>query len=199
MTCGDHVTTWHGGQDTRKQLINEPPHPWEELAVIGSCTSNTFRERPRCGIHHSFFREEQRQLTRRRFETQGLTRVPASHSRGPGFKSRPRNRPPWLSFFLVFLIPSRQMLVWYSPQITCWSPQGMRVLRQCTIPRAVVIFVTIQRENIRPSKKEMNKAVTTVTNCPMFSIRLRITTSPYRLPTRSLPCTGMLCTPPSLH
>jgi hypothetical protein len=36
----------------------------------------------------------------------------------------------------------------------------MRVLRQCTVPRAVVTFVTVQRENIRPSKKEMNKAVT---------------------------------------
>jgi hypothetical protein len=36
----------------------------------------------------------------------------------------------------------------------------MRVLRQSTVPRAEVMFVTIQRENIRPSKKEMNKAVT---------------------------------------
>jgi hypothetical protein len=39
-------------------------------------------------------------------------------------------------------------------------PQGMRVLQQCKVPRAEVMFVTIQRENIRPSKKEMNKAVT---------------------------------------
>jgi hypothetical protein len=30
------------------------------------------------------------------------------------------------------------------------------------------MFVTIQRENIRPSKKEMNKART----CPMFAISL---------------------------
>jgi hypothetical protein len=37
---------------------------------------------------------------------------------------------------------------------------NMRVLRQCTVPRAEVMFVTIQSENIRPSKKEMNKAVT---------------------------------------
>jgi hypothetical protein len=51
----------------------------------------------------------------------------------------------------------------YSPQITSWTPQGMRVLRQCKVPRAEVMFVTIQRENIRPSKKEMNKAVTTQT------------------------------------
>jgi hypothetical protein len=34
------------------------------------------------------------------------------------------------------------------------------VWRQCKVPRAEVMFVTIQRENIRPSKKEMNKAVT---------------------------------------
>jgi hypothetical protein len=37
--------------------------------------------------------------------------------------------------------------------------QGMRVLRQCKVPRAEVMFVVIQRENICPSKKEMNKAV----------------------------------------
>jgi hypothetical protein len=36
----------------------------------------------------------------------------------------------------------------------------MRVLRQCTVPRAEVMFVTIQRKNIRPSNKEINKAVT---------------------------------------
>jgi hypothetical protein len=36
----------------------------------------------------------------------------------------------------------------------------MRVLRQCTVPQAEETFVTIQRENIRPSKKEINKAVT---------------------------------------
>jgi hypothetical protein len=28
------------------------------------------------------------------------------------------------------------------------------------VPRAEVMFITIQRENIRPSKKEMNKAIT---------------------------------------
>jgi hypothetical protein len=48
----------------------------------------------------------------------------------------------------------------YSPQITSWSPQWMRVLRQCKVTRAEVMFVTIHRENIRPSKKEINKAVT---------------------------------------
>jgi hypothetical protein len=47
----------------------------------------------------------------------------------------------------------------YSPQITSWSLQRMRVLRQCTVPRAVM-FVTTQRENIHPSKKEMNKLFT---------------------------------------
>jgi hypothetical protein len=36
----------------------------------------------------------------------------------------------------------------------------MQVLRQCKVPQAEVMFITIQRENIRPSKKEMNKAVT---------------------------------------
>jgi hypothetical protein len=50
----------------------------------------------------------------------------------------------------------------YCPQITSWSPQVMLILRQCTVPRAEVglMFVTIQRENIHPSKKEMNKTVT---------------------------------------
>jgi hypothetical protein len=40
-----------------------------------------------------------------------------------------------------------------STQITSWSPQGMRVLRQFTVTGAEVMFVTIQRENIRPSNK----------------------------------------------
>jgi hypothetical protein len=35
----------------------------------------------------------------------------------------------------------------------------MRVLRQCKVPQAKVMFFTIQRENIRPSNKEVNKAV----------------------------------------
>jgi hypothetical protein len=34
------------------------------------------------------------------------------------------------------------------------------------------MFVTIQRENISPSKKGMKKAVTMLPNCPMFSVRL---------------------------
>jgi hypothetical protein len=55
-----------------------------------------------------------------------------------------------------------------SPYITSWSPQGMRVLRQCKAPRAEIKSVTIQRENFRPLKKEMNKAWT----CPMFAVSM---------------------------
>jgi hypothetical protein len=44
----------------------------------------------------------------------------------------------------------------YSPHITSRSLQGMRVLRQCKVPRAEIMFVTIQRENSSPSKKEFN-------------------------------------------
>jgi hypothetical protein len=66
---------------------------------------------------------------------------------------------------------------YYSPQITSWSPQEMRVLRQCKVPRVEVMFVTVQRENIRPSKKEMNKVVTMLPNWLMFSVTLWITTS----------------------
>jgi hypothetical protein len=40
------------------------------------------------------------------------------------------------------------------------------------VPRVDVMFVIIQRENIRPSKKEMNKAVTMLPNCPVFAVRL---------------------------
>jgi hypothetical protein len=86
----------------------------------------------------------------------------------------------------------------YSPRITSWSPQGMRVLRQSKVPRAKVIFVTIQRENIRPSKKEWTRLLQFL-NCPMFAVRLWITTSPCRWPIRSLPTTYMLCTSPSLR
>jgi hypothetical protein len=45
----------------------------------------------------------------------------------------------------------------------------MRVLRKCTVPLADVIFVTIQRENIRPSKKEMEKSVTMLKLPDVFS------------------------------
>jgi hypothetical protein len=83
----------------------------------------------------------------------------------------------------------------YSPQTTSWSPQGMQVLRQCKVPRAEVMFVTIQRESIRSSKKEMNKAWT----CPIFAVRLWITTSPHRWPIGSFQSTCMLCTPPPPH
>jgi hypothetical protein len=34
------------------------------------------------------------------------------------------------------------------------------------------MFVTIQRENILLLKKEINKAVTMLQNCPMFAVRL---------------------------
>jgi hypothetical protein len=44
-------------------------------------------------------------------------------------------------------------------------PERMRVLRQCKVPRAEVMFVTIQGENIRPSKKEVIKAVTMTDAC----------------------------------
>jgi hypothetical protein len=37
----------------------------------------------------------------------------ASYSGGPGFKSRPGGRLPWLRVFMVFLSPSRQMLGQY--------------------------------------------------------------------------------------
>jgi hypothetical protein len=36
----------------------------------------------------------------------------------------------------------------------------MQVLQQYTVPQAEVMFVTIKRENILPSKKDMSKAVT---------------------------------------
>jgi hypothetical protein len=39
------------------------------------------------------------------------------------------------------------------------TPQGTQILRQCTVSRENVKFVTTQRENIRPSKNKMNKAV----------------------------------------
>jgi hypothetical protein len=53
----------------------------------------------------------------------------------------------------------------YSPQTTSWTPQGMWVLRKCKVSRNKVdlMFVTNQRENIHPSKKKMNKAVTMLT------------------------------------
>jgi hypothetical protein len=85
----------------------------------------------------------------------------------------------------------------YCPQITSWSPQEMRVLRQCTVSRAEVMFVNIQLENIRPSKK-LTRLLQCL-NCPMFAVRLWITTSSYHWPVGSLPSTFMLCTPPALR
>jgi hypothetical protein len=82
----------------------------------------------------------------------------------------------------------------YSPQITSWSPKVMRVLRQCKVQRAEVMFVTIQRENIRHSNK-WTRLLQSL-NCPMFAFWLWIITSPYRWPVGSLPSTCMLCTSP---
>jgi hypothetical protein len=83
----------------------------------------------------------------------------------------------------------------YCPQITSWSPQGMRVLRQCTVPRAKVMFVTIQRENISASKEKSSRLLKCL-NCPMFAVRQWITTSTYRWAIKSLPPNCMMWTPP---
>jgi hypothetical protein len=40
------------------------------------------------------------------------------------------------------------------------------------VSTAGVMSVTNQRENIRPSEKEMDKAVTILPNSPMFAVRL---------------------------
>jgi hypothetical protein len=66
-------------------------------------------------------------------------------------------------------------------------PQGMRVLRQCTVLRQEAMVVTIQRKNIRPSKKEMNKSVTSL-KCPMFAVRLCIFTADHYEVFRQLAC-----------
>jgi hypothetical protein len=42
----------------------------------------------------------------------------------------------------------------------------MRVLRQCKVPRTEVMFVSVQRENIHPLKKEINKAVNNASKLP---------------------------------
>jgi hypothetical protein len=47
----------------------------------------------------------------------------------------------------------------------------MRVVRQRTVLRAEVTFVTIQRENIRLSKKEIRRLLQCL-NCPMFVLQL---------------------------
>jgi hypothetical protein len=44
-------------------------------------------------------------------------------------------------------------------------------------------------------QEKMNKAVTMLQNCPMFSVRLWLTTSYYRWPIGSLPSTCMPCIP----
>jgi hypothetical protein len=44
--------------------------------------------------------------------------------------------------------------------MTNLSPKEMRVLRHCKVPRAEVMFVTIQHENIRPSNKKIIMSVT---------------------------------------
>jgi hypothetical protein len=77
-------------------------------------------------------------------------------------------------------------------------PQGMRVLRQCKVPRAEVMFVTINVKTLAPQRKTWRRRLQCL-NCPMFAVRLWITTSPYRWPVGSLPSTCMLCTPPALN
>jgi hypothetical protein len=71
----------------------------------------------------------------------------------------------------------------------------MWVLRYCTVPRAEVIFVTMQRKNIRPSKKEINKSVKVRMLPDVCSYAMNHHVS-FRWPTGSLPSTCMLCTRP---
>jgi hypothetical protein len=78
-------------------------------------------------------------------------------------------------------------------QIKGWFPQGTRVFRQCKVPRAEVMFVTIQRE------ERNEQGCYNVRNCPMFAVRLSITKSLYCWPIGSLSSTCILCTPPALQ
>jgi hypothetical protein len=91
----------------------------------------------------------------------------------------------------IFLGQYRWRTLTKLAQLEILRCQSKRVLRQCKVQWAEVMFVTIQRENIRRSEKEMNKVWT----CPRFSVRLWMT-SPYRWPVGNLPSTRMLCTPP---
>jgi hypothetical protein len=59
-----------------------------------------------------------------------------------------------------------------STQITSRSPHGIRVSRQFKVPRAEVLFITIHRENIRPSKKRRMLLLTMLPNCQMFVVRM---------------------------
>jgi hypothetical protein len=86
----------------------------------------------------------------------------------------------------------------YCPHITSWSPQGIRALRQCTVPTADVMFVTIQRENILPSKKKTNKAVTMLKLPDDYSYAMNHYVS-LSLTNRKSSSTCMLCTPLALH
>jgi hypothetical protein len=52
----------------------------------------------------------------------------------------------------MLVIVFSRFLITYSPQNTSWSLQWTRVLRQCKVPLVDVMFVTLQRENIRPLK-----------------------------------------------
>jgi hypothetical protein len=54
-------------------------------------------------------------------------------------------------------------------------PQGMGVLRQCKVPRAEVMFVTIQRENILPPKKWTRHKYARCFQLDYESLRLFIT------------------------
>jgi hypothetical protein len=88
--------------------------------------------------------------------------------------------------------------VLYCPHITSWSPQGMRVLRQCKVLRAEIMFVTIQRENILPQRKKWTNLLQFL-NCPIFAVRIWITTPFYRWPIGNLPSTRVFCTRFAVH
>jgi hypothetical protein len=60
------------------------------------------------------------------------------------------------------------------------------------------MFITIQSEYIRPSKKEMNKAITIFKLPDNLSYAMNYYV-PLTLPKGSLPSTCMLCTPSALH
>jgi hypothetical protein len=82
----------------------------------------------------------------------------------------------------------------YSPQITSWSQQGMLVLRQCKVPRALLSNM----KTFAPQTKKWTRLLQCNPNCPMFAVRLSITMSLYRWPI-SFPSTCVLCTPHALQ
>jgi hypothetical protein len=83
----------------------------------------------------------------------------------------------------------------YSPQTTSWSRKACESCGNARFREQKWCSILFNVKTFAPQRRKWKRLLQCI-NCPMFAVRLWITTSPYRWPIGSLPFNRMLCTPP---